>query len=134
MKTLLEIKKEYPTLTQNGWEYTSKRTGEKIGEGDIAKRPKEFKAICDFLNANIAHTKTFPKNISSYGYKHIVEDNIHHYVCNGMFIAAALACGYKMKYHSYMGPNCEFAMSWRSWKPFTKTRDGSGPCLDRDGD
>ena len=49
MKTLEEIKKEYPALTANGWTYYSRGGGEKIGSGDILDYPKEFKAICDFL-------------------------------------------------------------------------------------
>ena len=50
MKTLQEIKKEHPQLSTNGWSYYSRRFGGKeISSGDILKRPKEFKAICDFL-------------------------------------------------------------------------------------
>ena len=129
MKTLEQVKKEHPTLTTNGWIYYSKIDNKKIGTGDISKRPKEFEAICNFLNENIKHTKTFSKNgSSSYGLKHVVEDIIHHYVSNGMFIAAALSCGYKMKY--YDGPNCYFAMSEKDWNKFYETRGQSGPRLD----
>ena len=48
MKTLEEIKKEYPTLTCNGWTYFSRIDNEEVASGDISKHPEEFKAICDF--------------------------------------------------------------------------------------
>ena len=87
MKTLGEIKKEYPDLTTNGWIYY-KRNNEEISGGDITARPKEFEAICDFLNENINHIKTINTHAGSYYYKHVVEDAINHYISNGMFIAA----------------------------------------------
>ena len=133
MKTLEEIKKEYPTLTCNGWTYYSR--GEKISSRDILKCPKEFKAICEWLNTYIGHRKTVNTNSSSYGLKHTVERAIGHYVCNGMFIAAALACGYKMKY--WNGPNCCFAMSQKDLNKFqypNKPLTQGGPPLDRTRD
>tara|TARA_R110002167_G_scaffold145982_1_gene337175 strand:+ start:111 stop:521 length:411 start_codon:yes stop_codon:yes gene_type:complete len=133
MKTLEEIKKEYPTLTSNGWTYFSRTDNKKIASGDISKHPEEFKAICDFLNENIGHTKTVnTEGSSSYGLKHVVEDMIHHYISNGMFIAAALGCGYKMKYKSHYGPNAFFAMSQKDWKKFWNIRGQGGPRLDRE--
>ena len=131
MKTLEEIKKEYPALTAYGWTYYSRGGGEKIGSGDILDYPKEFKAICDFLDKNIKPTQTINTDGSSYHYKHVVESNIDHYISNGMFIAAALACGFKMKH--WDGPNCCFATSKKSWKPFEERYSkggGSGPDLD----
>tara|TARA_R110002051_G_scaffold129100_1_gene202839 strand:+ start:176 stop:601 length:426 start_codon:yes stop_codon:yes gene_type:complete len=128
-KTLTQINQEYPDLTTNGWIYYSRIDGKKIGEGDITSRPKEFEAICNFLNENIDHTKTMNTHGGSYYFKHVVEYAINHYISNGMFIAAALACGYKMK--RYRGPNCQFATSKKSWVPFEnlKGRRG-GPRLD----
>ena len=130
MKTLEKIKKEYPNLTTNGWSYGDKEK-QWVG-GDITKRPKEFEAICDFLNDNISHTKTVRTNgSSSYGLKHIVEDEIGYYVSNGMFIAAALACGYKMQYKSNYSPNSFFGMSLKDWRKFWNSNGRSGPRLDR---
>ena len=132
-KTLEQIKKENPNLTCNGWAYYSR--GKKIASGDILNRPKEFKAICDWLNTYIGHRKTINTNSSSYGLKHTIERAIGHYVCNGMFIAAALACGYKMKH--WDGPNCCFAMSQKDLSKFQYPNppltDG-GPNLDRADD
>ena len=55
MKTLEQIKKEYPTLSTNGFGYYSYREGERvyISSGDITKRPKEFKAICAYFERTI---------------------------------------------------------------------------------
>ena len=128
MKTLQEIKKEYHKLSTNGWTYYSRIDRKEISSGDILNRPKEFKAICDFLDKNIKPTQTINTDGSSYHYKHVVESNIDHYISNGMFIAGALACGFKMKY--WDGPNCCFATSKKSWKPFEQKYSGSGPRLD----
>ena len=128
MKTLQEIKKEHPQLTANGWTYYSRIDRKEIGSGDILNHPKEFQAVCDFLDKNIKPTQTINTDGSSYHYKHVVESYIDHYISNGLFIAAALACGFKMKYWS--GPNCCFATSKKSWKPFEQKYSGSGPRLD----
>tara|TARA_Y100000034_G_C6560073_1_gene242332 strand:- start:53 stop:466 length:414 start_codon:yes stop_codon:yes gene_type:complete len=137
MKTLEEIKKEYPTLTTNGWTYYSRIDDKKIEGGNILNRPKEFKAICDFLNKNIGHIKTVNTRDSSYGLKHTIERAIGHYVTNGMFIAAALACDYKMDYISDYGPNALFAMSRKDLKKYqypNKPLTQGGPPLDRTRD
>ena len=132
MKQLREqIKKEYPDLTCNGWTYYSRIDRKEIGSGNILNRPKEFKAICDWLNTYIGRRKTINTDSSSYGLKHTVERAIGHYVCNGMFIAAALACGYKMKY--WDGPNCYFAMSQKDLNKFQYPNPpltSGGPALD----
>ena len=129
MKTLEEIKKEYPDLTTNGWTYYSRMDNTEVSGGDIATRPKEFEAICNFLNENISHTKTINTDAGSYYYKHVVEDAINHYISNGMFIAAALACGYKMKRSN--APNSKFATSKKSWEPFVNLEGiRGGPRLD----
>jgi len=132
MKTLEEIKKEYPTLTSNGWTYFSKIDNREISSGDISKHPEEFKAICDFLNENIGHIKTIYIGRTSYSYKHTVENYIHHYISNGMFIAAALACGYKMERCGINSPNSFFAMSKKDWNTFKYhwKYSFSGPELD----
>ena len=51
-----------------------------------------------------------------------------------MLIAAAIACGYKMHYNSYCGPNAFFAWSTKDWNPFEyrNNRGHSGPPLDEE--
>ena len=136
MKTLQEIKKEHPKLSTYGWSYYSRRFGcKEISSGDILNRPKEFKAICDFLNENIGHRKTMNYHGSSYGLKHTVERAIGHYIANGMFIAAALACDYKMQ--RYHGPNAFFAMSQKDLNKYqypNKPLTRGGPALDNTED
>jgi len=124
MKTLEEIKKEYPKLRANGFKY------DHFDGGDILDHPKEFEAICKWLSDNIGKRKTIDGRISSYGIKHIVEDAIHHGVANGVFIASALACGYKMNYNKHYGPNCFFNMSYKDLKKFDRNEGYSGPPLD----
>lgn len=132
MKTLQQISEEYPTLNTNGFGYYCSYSNKYISSDDITKYPKEFKAIRHFLNNNVAHIKTVSTNGgSSYGLKHIVEGNIHHYISNGMFIAASLACGYKMKYKDSYGPNAFFAMSQKDWNRLQETKGKSGPRLDK---
>ena len=52
---------------------------------------------------------------SSYGLKHAVEDEIGH-TYNGVFIAAALAEGFRMKPVGD-GPNARFDVARSAWRP-----------------
>ena len=129
--TIEQLHKLYPKLTPAGFNYKSRVDGKWVYDLDddrIVERPIEYKTVAEFLTNNISKTKTIDKSATTYYYKHVVEDNIHHYVANGMLIAAALACDYKMKY--YEGPNALFAWSRKDWKKFQNTRGESGPVLD----
>lgn len=134
--SLEQIKKEWPKLKPGGFSYFSRIDNKwafSSGEEEITDRPKEYEAIANFLDKNISKRKTVYKGCSSYHYKHIVEDCIHHYVANGMMIAAAIGCGYKMHYNNFCGPNAFFAWSLKSWEPFEypNNKEGhSGPPLD----
>jgi hypothetical protein len=127
--TIEQLHKLYPKLTPGGFNYKS--NGKWVYDLDddrIIKRPIEYKTVAEFLTNNIAKIKTINKSGSTYHFKHVVEDNIHHYVANGILIAAALACDYKMKYYS--GPNALFAWSEKDWNRFQNVRGNSGPPLD----
>jgi len=129
--TIEQLHKLYPKLTPGGFNYKSRTDGKWVYDLDderIVNRPIEYKTIAEFLTNNISKIKTIDSSASTYYYKHVVEDNIHHYVANGMLIAAALACDYRMKY--YNGPNALFAWSRKDWKKFQDTRGDSGPPLD----
>ena len=129
--TVEQLHKLYPKLTPAGFNYKSRTDGKWVYDLDderIVNRPIEYKTIAEFLTNNISKIKTIDTSGSSYGYKHVVEDSIHHYVANGMLIAAALACDYKMKY--YNGPNAFFAWSKKDWRKFENNRGNSGPPLD----
>jgi hypothetical protein len=129
--TIEQLHELYPKLTPAGFNYKSRTDGKWVYDLDderIVNRPIEYKTIAEFLTNNISKIKTIDTSGSSYGYKHVVEDSIHHYVANGMLIAAALACDYKMKY--YNGPNAFFAWSKKDWRKFENNRGDSGPPLD----
>ena len=129
--TVEQLHKLYPKLTPAGFNYKSRTDGKWVYDLDderIVNRPIEYKTIAEFLTNNISKIKTIDTSGSSYGYKHVVEDSIHHYVANGMLIAAALACDYKMKYYNV--PNAFFAWSKKDWRKFENNRGDSGPPLD----
>jgi len=128
--TIEQLHELYPKLTPAGFNYKSRIDDKWVYDLDderIIKRPIEYKTVAEFLTNNISKIKTIDTSGSSYGYKHVVEDSIHHYVANGMLIAAALACDYKMKY--YNGPNAFFAWSKKDWRKFENNRGNSGPPL-----
>ena len=78
----------------------------------------------------ISKIKNINTRTGSYGLKHTCEDAIHHYIPNGIFIAAAIACGYKCKkIHS---PNACFNMSMKDINKFRYPlyKGHNGPCLD----
>ena len=128
--TIEQLHKLYPKLTPAGFNYKSRTDGKWVYDLDsdrIVKKPIAYKTIAEFLTNNISKTKTINKTSTTYHYKHVVESNIRHYITNGMLIAAALACDYKMKY--YDGPNAFFAWSRKDWRKFEGV-GGSGPELD----
>ena len=139
--TIEQLHKIWPELTPAGFNYIDRsgkwvysRRKERFGDV-ITDLPREYYAVANFLDKNISKRKTVYKGATSYHYKHIVEQSIHHYVANGMLIAAAIACGYKMYYNDFCGPNAFFAWSTKDWNPFeySNNKEGhSGPPLDRE--
>ena len=130
----------WPELTPAGFNYKDRwgklvySRDKKVFGDTITDRPREYYAVANFLDKNISKRKTVDRRASSYHYKHIVENHIHHYVANGMLIAAAIACGYDMHYNNYCGPNAFFAWSTKKWDPFEyrNNRGHSGPPLDEE--
>ena len=130
----------WPELTPAGFNYKDRwgklvySRDKKVFGDTITDRPREYYAVANFLDKNISKRKTVVRGASSYHYKHIVENHIHHYVANGMLIAAAIACGYDMRYNNYCGPNAFFAWSTKKWDPFEyrNNRGHSGPPLDEE--
>ncbi|EMI4157302.1 hypothetical protein V6432_004271 [Vibrio parahaemolyticus] len=62
--------------------------------------------------------KSFNSHRSSYGLKHLAEKEIG-YITNGVFIAAAIHCGFKYKINPN-SPNVQFNMSEKSLKMLEK--------------
>jgi hypothetical protein len=67
--------------------------------------------VCQWL-ANLEKTKTINERHSSYGLKHMAARAIG-YVTNGVFIAAAVHCGFPYRLHPE-SPNVCFGISERS--------------------
>jgi len=83
---------------------------------------EEFNKVCEWLN-QVEQIKSINRKRTSYGLKHIVEVDIG-YVSNGVFIAAAVHCGFAFDYGS--GPNVQFNMSERSIKTILKRQNEQG--------
>jgi hypothetical protein len=60
-------------------------------------------------------TKTLTTRGSSYGLKHIAEEDIG-YVTNGVFFAAAVAEGFRIKRLSLISPNVMLNISRLPWR------------------
>jgi hypothetical protein len=124
--TLEQVNKMYPELTPNGFDNDIKN--------NLFQYKKSFDAICDWLENNISKTKNINTKTGSYGLKHTCEYAIHHYIPNGIFIAAAIACGYKHKINCGFGSiNACFNMSMKDINKFRypEYKGYGGPCLDK---
>jgi hypothetical protein len=73
----------------------------------------QFLAACRWLG-QFAKIKSFNKRGTSYGLKHIAERDIG-YVTNGVFIAAAIAEGFRVRREG-RSPNAVFNISTTAWK------------------
>jgi len=78
---------------------------------------KAFNETCAWL-LQINKIKSINTKHSSYGLKHIVEKDIG-YITNGVFIAAAIHCGFDFKVEEG-NPNVSFNMSEKSIKQASK--------------
>lgn len=64
---------------------------------------EQFERACDWLSGQRRTKQVNPRAGTSYGLKHKMEDAAG-YVTNGMFIAAAIACGFKVA-RAFGSPN-----------------------------
>lgn len=84
----------------------------------------ECEKVCEWLEG-IVKRKTVNEKVTSYTLKHLVEQEMGGYVCNGAFIAAAIHCGFT--YKTYPGsPNVCFGISHRSIAPHWTRRPIEG--------
>lgn len=79
--------------------------------------------VCEWL-ASIDKIATINHRHSSYGLKHVAEEDIG-YVTNGVFITAAIYCGYKFRV-TPGSPNVEFGMSEKSIKAAMRRQKDEG--------
>lgn len=78
---------------------------------ELLASTKSFQKACQWLGY-IEKIKLINNRYTSYGLKHIAEKEIG-YIANGVFIAAAIHCGFDFKVVDG-GPNVQFNMSEKS--------------------
>lgn len=122
---LRSIVSVHPELTAFGFGVFKER---RLSEEEKAKQPAEERnrlleprSVDEFKRARVwlrdkPRTKHPNRRMTSYGLKHVAEKQIG-YVTNGMFIAAALAEGFKVKHYDPQGPNAWFNISSRVCRP-----------------
>jgi hypothetical protein len=98
-----------PTLT-----YYGIRTNKEPGELDANREAllncvDQCARVCTWLSGQ-QMTKTVNREHSSYGYKHMAERATGDYVSNGVFIAAAIHCGFPYR-KIPNSPNVQFGIS-----------------------
>jgi hypothetical protein len=81
------------------------------GQAHLLSMESDFVKTCEWLES-IEKRKTINPNHSSYGLKHLAEKSVG-YITNGLFIAAAIHCGFKFKIRPG-SPNAAFNMSEKS--------------------
>jgi|SRR6267154_5524161 hypothetical protein len=79
-----------------------------------ARSIEQFQKACDWLNRQPRTKRINPEAGTSYGLKHVAAHSAG-YVTNGMFIAAAIACGFEVQ-RAYDSPNAWFNISKRARK------------------
>ena len=108
-----KVMQDYPDLTSNGFESSDKyRQDREELRNDLAG----FQAACVYLS-RVNKTKSINMAVSSYGYKHRVEDMGYPYLFNGTFIAAALHMGFKIDTRPDT-PNAAFNISDSLYKKY----------------
>ncbi len=89
-----KVMQDYPDLTSNGFESSKSKDFEKNRE-ELRNDLAGFQAACVYLS-RVNKTKSINMAVSSYGYKHRVENMGYPYLFNGTFIAAAIHMGFKI--------------------------------------
>ncbi len=79
------------------------------GYGDKPPNPNKVELCKQWLQINCEHRKSFNKDHTSYGFKHIVEAAANEYIPNGAFIQAAEELHYEYR-RLNNGPNAEFKL------------------------
>jgi hypothetical protein len=100
-----KVMKDYPRLTSFGFGSYDPKNFERDRE-ELRNDLAGFQAACVYLS-RVNKTKSINMAVSSYGYKHRVEDMGYPYLFNGTFIAAAIHMGYKIDTRSDT-PNAAF--------------------------
>ena len=110
-----KVMQEYPRLTSNGFESSMLKDFERDRE-ELRNDLAGFQAACVYLS-RVNKTKSINMDVSSYGYKHRVEDMGYPYLFNGTFIAAAIHMGFKIDTRPDT-PNAAFNISDPLYKKY----------------
>jgi hypothetical protein len=87
---------------------------------------REPRSLAQFMAARgwlrrFGKLKSVNKSGTSYGLKHMAEDDIG-YVTNGVFIAAAIAEGFTIRRADFDSPNAWFNISTEAWRHVERER------------
>lgn len=97
MDELTRIMEEHPLLHNAGYGYGRGELGPTAeNRAALQASVERFTATKQWIEANLRPVKRIHPYRTSYGMKHIAEREIG-YITNGVFIAAMLACGYRME-------------------------------------
>ena len=110
-----KVMQDYPGLTSNGFESSKLKDFDKYRE-ELRNDLAGFQAACVYLSS-VNKTKSINMAVSSYGYKHRVEDMGYPYLFNGTFIAAAIHMKFKMNAKCDT-PNAAFNISDPLYKKY----------------
>jgi hypothetical protein len=117
---IINILQEYPELNDFGFglynsgrglTQSEKKNALGNDKKDLLNRLEEFEKVCDWLSTKIK-IKSINTKRTSYGLKHLVEQELGCYISNGMLIVAAIHCGFKVKRKSH---NAMFNISEKSF-------------------
>jgi hypothetical protein len=84
----------------------------------LLKSLNRIEATRRWIDAHLVSRKTINPHHSSYGLKHLAEEDIG-YITNGVFITAIIACGYRL---GVDGPNAWFNVSERAVTQLYRSR------------
>ena len=107
-KQLRDILLEHPALHDGGYGPSA------YGDDDanrviLATSIEEFVTAREWIAQHFLPTARINSRRSSYGMKHVMERESGYYVTNGVFIAAMLANGYRMKRKPFYNPSFNVA-------------------------
>jgi len=117
---LAAVMHRLPSLCSNGiatsdhWRLPPEEANHRLeaDRTELRRSIEDIRKTREWLRKNVVKIKTITTDVTSYGLKHLAEEDIG-YITNGVFIAAAIieGYGYRMLRDSL---NVEFAMSKRS--------------------
>jgi hypothetical protein len=126
LMSLEQVMTREPTLTRFGFgvyddmSKADRPAALENGRQELRESAERVKEIGEWIGLHLKPTQRLNPYRSSYGLKHIVENDID-YVANGEFIAAMLMRGYR--YSKERGPNAWFNVSEKCVKAVTHRQE-----------